>query len=372
MRVDELRDVVDAGATSEGRTISISSTQTPSLASRGRHGVAGNGPSPNTPTVNDVVGQSNLSSRAQTKLKKIKKKYAGQDDEDRQRAMALLGNNVSKVHQVLLQAEVQAKADDDADDDDANQTTRSTGGRVRFAADQEDASGGSSGDEGGRGSNNESFAAMEREHEAMNRRASSFEDETAQIASRMADEFEKIVPFLDGCPALEDAAVDVEDAMIVCAPYAAIRHFTFKARIAPGTEKKGQAARGLLDAFTKQVSQSMPRAANALKALSNDDVIAQLAGPLKVHYGDIQAPVTGGGNASSPAGPSPSTGGRNAAAGGEDEKLSVRQKQKLKKEEQERQMMEKLREERRARLAARERKQQAHADPAAGSPAVVA
>mmetsp|Transcript_7691 Transcript_7691/g.23997 ORF Transcript_7691/g.23997 Transcript_7691/m.23997 type:complete len:499 (-) Transcript_7691:772-2268(-) len=340
---------------SDTRTISLASTQTGSMVSRGANAV--DGPSPR-----DVANNANLSSRHQSKLKKIKKKYAHQDDDDRQRAMAILGNNVSKVHQAMLQAEATADATNTDDDDDEG-PAGSSSQRVKFAEDVDGAADG--GDDGGEHGED----AMEREHEAMNRRASSFEDDTAKIAERMQEENANIVPYLDGAPAaaaVESGECVLEDAVVVCAPYAAIRHYTFKMRIAPGTDKKGQAAKAILESFTKHVLRAMPQAAAAMKAISLEQTIAQIAGPLKVHFADMTAPITTSG----------ASGSAGATADGElasMDGLSVRQKQKLKQEQKEREMMEKLRAERKARLEAREKKLGAggHADPSAGPATIV-
>jgi predicted ribosome quality control (RQC) complex YloA/Tae2 family protein len=346
---------------SDQHTISMTSTRTPSMAtsrnpSRAQSagaGATGASPGQGTPGIQDVLSQTNLSSRALTKLKKIKKKYAGQDEEDRQRAMALHGNTISKVHQVLIQAEEVKKhgsADDsDNSSDDGGDEGRPGASRVKFADEQVASNDDAEAEENAPGSGSDgddecrSAAGMERAHQALNQRSNSYEDDTVKIAERMADEAARVVPFLDGSPE-PSPEVTIDDCVVICAPYAAVRHYAFKARIAPGTDKKGQAAQGILAAFSKHVPELYANAESAIKLVSSESVIAQLPGPLKVHLGDIAASST------AVSAPGASIGGTGSAPGGEDPNLTAKQKQKLKKEEQERLLMEKLRAERRARL----------------------
>jgi predicted ribosome quality control (RQC) complex YloA/Tae2 family protein len=235
-------------------------------------------------------------------------------------------------------------------------TSSNVSGRVRFTDTEPDDDTNTQG-----GDNDDGSTAMELVQEVMNNRTNSMEDDIASLVERMNDELASVVPLLDGNPATD---ATIKDVLIVCAPYPAVRHYAYKARIAPGVEKKGQAANAILHAFSKYVPEAIPAAAEAMKLITSESIISQLAGPLKVHLGDIAASTT--------ASASGAVAGSASGMGGEahnSSNLSVRARLKLKKEEQEKLTMEKLRNERKTRLEA---KAQRKSEDTAGTPITAA
>lgn len=304
-------------------TISLTSTRTPVSAAqvkdqRSRSSSAASGSS--------AAAMAGQSARARNKLQRIKKKYAEQDEEERAQAMAIIGNPISKVHQQLLQDETREGEEESDDDEDLPEgELAASRNRVKFAAPSPDDVVDATED------------AMEREHSLINQRQTSFEDDTTRLLEKMRQEMATIFPYLDGKPA---EGCDVSDIIVVCAPYASVRHYAVKARISPGTEKKGAAAKALLQAFSDEIARSVPAAAGSAKLLSHDGIVAQLVGPLKPHLAEVS-------QAKKPT------------------DMSARAKAREKREQAEREAAERMREERRRRLAERAAAAAVHVDPAA-------
>ncbi|ETV91316.1 hypothetical protein H310_14136 [Aphanomyces invadans] len=156
----------------------------------------------------------------QGKLKKMKKKYADQDEDERLLRMAALGN-VKPLQAAITKTTSEAvAAEENAADDietNANDAASSVGGVV----DEE----------------KELFYKLQRERKAQ---LLEQEEEEAQNATFLES--------FTGNPLPNDILLF---AMPMCAPYSTLELYTYKVKLTPGTQKKGKAVQFAVDHFLK-------------------------------------------------------------------------------------------------------------------------
>ncbi|KAF7197386.1 Nuclear export mediator factor Nemf [Pseudocercospora fuligena] len=182
------------------------------------------------------------------KAKKLAEKYADQDEEDREIAMRLLG---SRKAEEKREAEAAAKA---AKTETAEET------RARRRAQHERAQ-------------REGLEAEEIRRLNLEEGADDAEDEAALTQ----------LDTLIGQPLAGD---EILEAIPICAPWAALARFKYKAKMQPGQQKKGKAVREILgkwardasdnkklDAQSQDTERIWPREAELIKAWREPEVI---------------------------------------------------------------------------------------------------
>ena len=219
--------------------------------------------------------------RMQKKIKKIKEKYGDQDEEDREKAMLLLGNQASQAHHIIQQEERQKHpkgqniACDSSGEDEPTPSAAGTKQKkeVRFVE----------------APDTSAVDAVEVEHEGMRRRVTSFEEDEKATVERMERETTGELPCWTGVPP-PGTEIDGPDwaakfAFVVCAPYSALVHYKYKSRLTPGHEKKGTAARAILSSFNT-ASQQLPGAEwerLVIKRIPDEELLLQMVGNVKLH-----------------------------------------------------------------------------------------
>ncbi|KXT08298.1 hypothetical protein AC579_1080 [Pseudocercospora musae] len=182
------------------------------------------------------------------KAKKLAEKYADQDEEDREIAMRLLG---SRKAEEKREAEAAAKA---AKTETAEET------RARRRAQHERAQ-------------REGLEAEEIRRLNLEEGGDDAEDEAALTQ----------LDTLIGQPLAGD---EILEAIPICAPWAALARFKYKAKMQPGQQKKGKAVREILgkwardasdnkklDAQSRDTERIWPREAELIKAWREPEVI---------------------------------------------------------------------------------------------------
>jgi hypothetical protein len=311
----------DSTSESDSKTISIVSTRTPvspmaggnarggpfaaaaSRAANNRAAAAG-GSDEDDGDDAEPTSSATLSARAQRKLKMIDKKYGDQDVADREAAMRLNGNPMTKRQLALAEANRTNAAQDaggntppadelpefgddlnldaaDGEDDEVARPMSAGRKEVKFAG--KEAADGEVGE--GADAADADSEAMLAGHDAMRQRQASFEDDVLRMADRIQAEMVNDVPYFDGRPGPN---AELSFATVVCAPYAAIRKYALKVKITPGSDKKGAAAKSITAAFATASASSSPQAA-AVATIVQDEVIAQLPGLVKVHASELLA-----------------------------------------------------------------------------------
>jgi hypothetical protein len=190
------------------------------------------------------------------KARRAAARYAEQDDEDRALAMALLG--------VKMKDDSKARTDDDDDDDDdetnavsrtsaqsdddAATTTETTTFTTRAKGDNVD-------DEivGGGVSDSDSDTSEDSSEDGQET-VSFLERDLARVSR---------VDWFTGAPFLE---TEVTHAVAFVAPWDALKAFAYKAKLTPGSQKKGKAAKQALEVVTRA-----PPAADVMKSFSKEE-----------------------------------------------------------------------------------------------------
>ena len=213
----------------------------------------------------------------QAKLKKLKDKYGEQDEEDRALAMAALASGGKSKKQKAAEAEAARKAAA------AAEASRRAEAKAAAAAARGAGKGRGKGDGGGV----QGAAADDDDEE---------DDAAKQVAS--AASLQELHA-LTGTPRAEGDVLLY--AVPVCGPYAALTAFKFKAKVTPGSTKKGKAAKQCLDSFARAV-MATPRERELLHGIPDMEGVAALCVPsgLKLSLttiGKIGPPLTLGGKA---------------------------------------------------------------------------
>jgi predicted ribosome quality control (RQC) complex YloA/Tae2 family protein len=198
--------------------------------------------------------QKTLPRGKSAKARRAAARYAEQDDEDRALAMALLG--------VKMKDDSKARTDDDDDDetntvsrtsaqsdDDAATTTETTTFSTRAKGDDVDD------EEDGVGVHSNSFDSDSEDSSEDGQETVSFlERDLARVAR---------VDWFTGAPFLE---TEVTHAVAFVAPWDALKAFAYKAKLTPGSQKKGKAAKQALEVVTRA-----PPAADVMKSFSKEE-----------------------------------------------------------------------------------------------------
>ncbi len=188
------------------------------------------------------------------KARRAAARYAEQDDEDRALAMALLG--------VKMKDDSKARTDDDDDDDETNTVSRTSTQSDDDAATTTEtttfttrAKGDDVDDEivGGGVSDSDSDTSED---------ASEDGQETVSFLERDLARVSR-VDWFTGAPFLE---TEVTHAVAFVAPWDALKAFAYKAKLTPGSQKKGKAAKQALEVVTRA-----PPAADVMKSFSKEE-----------------------------------------------------------------------------------------------------
>ncbi|KAI0124732.1 fibronectin-binding protein A N-terminus-domain-containing protein [Xylariales sp. AK1849] len=184
------------------------------------------------------------------KAKKIAAKYRDQDDEDRAAIETLIG---ATAGQKKAEAEAQAKAEREA-----AQVAAKARRRAQHQRQQRETA----------------------EHEEVRKMMLEEGVETLD-----ADEAEKTTPLdsLVGTPLVGD---EILETVVMCAPYSAMGKLKYKAKLQPGTQKKGKAVKeileswkiastkkGVIDEKSEDKERMWPREVELIKALKPEETI---------------------------------------------------------------------------------------------------
>jgi predicted ribosome quality control (RQC) complex YloA/Tae2 family protein len=160
------------------------------------------------------------------KLKKLKSKYAFQDDEDRALAMEVLKPDLGPQPKGKKEKKKLAKKQEQAEiqrlrDEERQQLEQ----QVAELRKQKE--------------NKPNDEPMESEAE---------DEDCNEVPPDVMSELGDVLNRLTGNPNSEDTLLN---AMLVCAPYASLQNYKYKVKLTPGTMKKGKAAKLTLQLFSK-------------------------------------------------------------------------------------------------------------------------
>ncbi|KAM3358212.1 ribosome quality control complex subunit NEMF [Capsicum galapagoense] len=215
------------------------------------------------------------------KLKKIKEKYADQDEEERRIRMALLASagKVEKVDQTIQSDKADAEPAKGAKAttglEDAAKICykcKKAGHLSRDCQENADESMQSTSNEGDAHSlTNVGNAAHERDRIVME------EEDIHEIGE---EEKEKLndVDYLTGNPLPNDILLY---AVPVCGPYNAVRSFKYRVKLVPGTVKRGKAAKTAMNLFS-HMPEATSREKELMKACTDPELVAAIMGNVKI------------------------------------------------------------------------------------------
>ncbi|KAL2922240.1 Nuclear export mediator factor Nemf [Bienertia sinuspersici] len=170
------------------------------------------------------------------KLKKMKEKYADQDEEERSIRMALLASA--------------GKALDDKNETGAQDQIAATSSKKEF---------------------NDAIVVSEMEQMAME------EDDIHEIGEEEKGKLND-VDYLTGNPLPNDVLLY---AVPVCGPYSALQPYKYRVKIIPGTAKKGKAAKTAMNLFN-HMPEASTREKELMKACTDPELVAAMIGNSKI------------------------------------------------------------------------------------------
>lgn len=226
-------------------------------------------------------GGGKVSRGQKGKLKKIKEKYADQDEEERRIRMALLASagKVEKVDQTSQSEKVDAEPEKRQKAtiglEDAAKICykcKKAGHLSRDCQENEDESLQSTSNGGNAHSlTNVSDAANDRDRIVME------EEDIHEIGE---EEREKLndVDYLTGNPLPNDILLY---AVPVCCPYNAVQSYKYHVKLVPGTVKRGKAAKTAMNLFS-HMPEAMSREKELMKACTDPELVAAIMGNVKI------------------------------------------------------------------------------------------
>ncbi|MED6145351.1 hypothetical protein PIB30_024397 [Stylosanthes scabra] len=222
---------------------------------------------------NSKTGGQKITRGQKGKLKKIKEKYADQDEEERSIRMALLASSgkSNKKEETSSEKDASDKGKKPGNGPEAPKICfkcKKAGHLSRDCKEQPDSQ---SVGETGENLNKSASNASQADRVAME------EDDINEIGE---EEKEKLndVDYLTGIPLPNDILLY---AVPVCGPYNAVQSYKYRVKIIPGSLKKGKAAKTAMNLFS-HMSEATSREKELMKACTDPELVASIIGNVKI------------------------------------------------------------------------------------------
>lgn len=192
-----------------------------------------------------------------SKVKRMKKKYADQDEEERELALVVLGSKKVTEHGPVEKED--SLSGPPLED-------RSEAG-VSESPDQ-------------RGTAKATRSRIDRQEKKEVMR--SMEQEGIEELSALEQESLNILDLLTASPFPDDA---IEYALPLCAPYSALTNYRYRAKLLPGSLKRGKAYRASLAVFLRQAEKNMQlylHERDAMRLIPENDAMHMMMGNVRV------------------------------------------------------------------------------------------
>lgn len=212
------------------------------------------------------------------KLKKMKKKYGDQDDEEREIALAVLGAKKVKEHLPIQESEMTTPGGSGGNEGDSvgeNDEGKELGGQGSSRTSKTD-----SGKEVRRREKKEVMRILD--------------DEGILELSELEKESLTILDMLTATPFPDDV---VQYALPVCAPYSALTGYRYRAKLLPGVMKRGKAYRASLGLFLRQAEKELrlhTQERDAMRLTPENDAIQAMLASVRVAAPGLKEAHKGG------------------------------------------------------------------------------
>ncbi|KAF9677179.1 hypothetical protein SADUNF_Sadunf08G0081000 [Salix dunnii] len=234
---------------------------------------------PEKHTQNNKQGSGKISRGQRSKLKKMKEKYANQDEEERSIRMALLasaGNarkndvEIQNGNEATDKGKISVTGPEDALK--VCYKCKKAGHLSRDCPEHPDDSLNSRAD----GAVDKSHVSLADSTSEMDRVAMEEED----IHEIGEEERERLndLDYLTGNPLPNDI---LSYAVPVCGPYNAVQSYKYRVKVIPGTVKKGKAAKTAMNLFS-HMPEATSREKELMKACTDPELVAAIVGNVKI------------------------------------------------------------------------------------------
>ncbi|KAK2990178.1 hypothetical protein RJ640_014630 [Escallonia rubra] len=224
-------------------------------------------------------GAGKISRGQRGKLKKMKEKYADQDEEERNIRMALLASAGRVPKKIVSQNEEAATSKGPkavSGHDDASKVCYKCKKAGHLSRDCQEHRDETVQSHSNGGPENNSHASLDNAANEIDRIAME-EDDIHEIGE---EEKEKLndVDFLTGVPLPNDILLY---AVPVCGPYSALQSYKYRVKIIPGTAKRGKGAKMAMNLFG-HMPEATQREKELMKACTDPELVAAIIGNVKV------------------------------------------------------------------------------------------
>ncbi|XP_047338273.1 ribosome quality control complex subunit NEMF isoform X2 [Impatiens glandulifera] len=223
-------------------------------------------------------GTGKISRGQRNKLKKIKEKYADQDEEERSIRMALLASTgkaqVSKGDPLIENATAEKTTKPSVEELDAPKICYKCKKAGHLSRDCQDQPENASQD------HKNVSATRARSDDANNEMMDKVEMDEDDINEIGEEEKEKLndVDYLTGIPLPNDILLY---AVPVCGPYNALQQYKYRVKIIPGTAKRGKGAKTAMNLFS-HMGEATQREKELMKACTDPELVAAIIGNVKI------------------------------------------------------------------------------------------
>ncbi|SPQ94981.1 unnamed protein product (mitochondrion) [Plasmodiophora brassicae] len=231
-----------------------------------------------------------------TKMKRLKKRYADQDEEEREQRLRLLGS--SGVRDLHGTAEKDAESDVDDEKENGDDDSESSEDASATAAPEQDWIVKVCFHCHGQGHVvRECPELVGADQKTLNKAVQSGRDlEREQLKDLAKEESAAQEQFnlhcLTGNPITSDTILY---ALPMCAPYSVVRNNRFRVKVVPGAEKRGQSAKASVSLVMRMCSgDDADRIKDALKAVNDNDIAITLPAGTKVSAPGLAAVASSG------------------------------------------------------------------------------
>jgi len=218
-----------------------------------------------------------------SKLKKMKDRYADQDEEERALMLGLLGSAGQSKQEAAREAfgrEAQERAARDAEKEQRHRENLE-----RMARGQQERS--------------ESRNQQTTRHNLGVEASDDLHDDPLESGMTQADaELEELLlePSIQALGAAQHSMLAIHDTLTaipedddqvlfsipVCAPYSVLTGYKFRVKLTPGAQKKGKAARQAIGIFCSAAHNATDRQRDLLRAITDDELVRQMIGNVKL------------------------------------------------------------------------------------------
>ena len=217
----------------------------------------------------DKVGNSTSKRGKHGKQKKMRERYADQDEEERKLMLSLLGSAGRSKAEIAREVAREKAAEKQRRAEEAERRRTETKERAQQKV--------------GSSFKLESVGELGDEHEEANPQHLEMEAIMNDLSIQsLPEEERKDITNLDLLTGIPNEKDELSFALPVCAPYTALTGYKFRLKLTPGTQKKGKGGKQAIGLFCGAGFSATQRECELIRAIRDEEVTRTMIGKVKV------------------------------------------------------------------------------------------